>query len=48
MANTGVIVYFLCAAAAHVRARFTGQAFWLNCLGMLALSIEVPLLSFAV
>lgn len=45
-ANTGVIVYFACAAAAHVRARFMGQAFWLNCLGMLALSVAVFALSF--
>lgn len=37
-ANTGVIVYSICAAAAHIRARFLGQAFWINCLGMLALS----------
>lgn len=46
-ANTGVIAYFVCAAAAHVRARFTGQTFWLNCLGMLALSVAVLVLSFA-
>lgn len=45
-ANTGVIAYFLCAAAAHIRARFTGQAFWLNCMGMLALSVAVLVLSF--
>ncbi|MBO1901881.1 DoxX family protein [Leucobacter weissii] len=37
-ANTGVVAYFVCAAAAHLRARFTGSAFWVNCLGMLALS----------
>jgi hypothetical protein len=46
-ANIGVILYFLGAAAAHIRARFTGQAFWLNCLGMLALSIAVFVISFA-
>lgn len=40
-ANCGVIAYFSCAAVAHIRARFTGQVFWLNCLGMLALSIAV-------
>ena len=45
-ANIGVIVYFVSAAAAHIRARFTGQAFWLNCLGMLALSVAVLVLSF--
>ncbi len=37
-ANVGVVCYFLCAAAAHIRARFVGSSFWLNCLGMLALS----------
>jgi hypothetical protein len=46
-ANVGVIAYFCCAAAAHVRARFTGRAFWLNCLGMLLLSIVVFVVSFA-
>lgn len=46
-ANIGVIAYFLCAVAAHVRARFFGQAFWLNCLGMLALSVVALVLSFA-
>lgn len=45
-ANTGVIVYFLSATAAHLHARFTGQAFWLNCLGMLAFSVAVLILSF--
>lgn len=46
-ANAGVIAYFICAAIAHIRARFFGQAFWLNCLGMLALSVAVLVLSFA-
>ena len=44
-ANVGVIAYFCCAAVAHLRARNTGQAFWVNCLGMLALSIAVLVLS---
>ena len=44
-ANVAVIVYFCSAAAAHIRARNTGQAFWINCLGMLALSIAVLVLS---
>ena len=44
-ANVGVIVYFSSAAAAHIRARNTGPAFWINCLGMLALSIAVLVLS---
>ncbi|WP_029088715.1 DoxX family protein [Brevibacterium album] len=38
-AAAGAVVYFLCAAAAHLRARFLGTAFWFNCLGMLALSL---------
>ena len=46
-ANTGVIVYFISAAAAHLRARFLGPAFWVNCLGMLAFSVAVFVLSFA-
>lgn len=37
-ASVGVVAYFLCAATAHIRARATGPAFWINCLGMLALS----------
>lgn len=40
-ATIGVITYFCCAAYAHIRAKFFGQAFWLNCLGMLALSVIV-------
>ncbi|MFG3255425.1 DoxX family protein [Streptomyces sp. NPDC048172] len=47
-ANTGVIAYFVCAAYAHYRARFLGQEFWFNCLGMLALSTAVLALSHAV
>lgn len=45
-ANAGVVVYFISAAAAHIRARFTGQSFWVNCLGMLALSVAVLVFSF--
>lgn len=37
-AAAGVVVYFLCAVTAHLRAGFLGSAFWFNCLGMLALS----------
>lgn len=47
-ANIGVIVYFLAAVVAHLRARFTGSEFWLNCLGMLALSSTVLIISFLV
>jgi hypothetical protein len=43
--NAAVVAYFVCAAYAHIRARFLTQAFWLNCLGMLALSIAALLLS---
>ncbi|QLQ14547.1 MAG: DoxX family protein [Micropruina sp.] len=46
-ANVGVIAYFLSAATAHVRARFTGPSFWLNCLGMLTLSVAVLVASYA-
>ena len=44
-ANVGVVVYFVCAAAAHIRAKATGLAFWLNCLGMLILSSVILVLS---
>ncbi|ALJ19715.1 DoxX family protein [Microbacterium sp. No. 7] len=44
-ANVGVIAYFCCAAAAHLRARSLGSAFWVNCLGMLTLSMAVLVLS---
>ena len=46
-ANVGVVLYFVCAAVAHLRARFLGTAFWLNCLGMLVLSIVVLVLGYA-
>ncbi len=45
-ANVGVIAYFLAAAVAHLRARWFGTAFWVNCLGMLGLSLGVLVLSF--
>ncbi|MGW6353731.1 DoxX family protein [Streptomyces sp. NPDC055092] len=47
-ANTGVIAYFLAAAYAHYRARFLKQEFWVNCLGMLGLSVAVLVFSYAV
>ncbi|MDG3011634.1 hypothetical protein G4X40_15935 [Rhodococcus sp. D2-41] len=47
-ANAAVVAYFLCAAYAHYRARFLGQAFWLNCLGMLAFSTAVLMVSYFV
>ena len=46
-ANVGIVVYFLCAAAAHLRAHFLGRAFWLNCLGMLGLSVGALVISLA-
>lgn len=41
-----LMIYFVSAAAAHIRARFTGQSFWVNCLGRLALSVAVLIFSF--
>ena len=41
----GVIAYFCAAAAAHIRADFLGSAFWINCLGILALSTGVLVLT---
>ncbi|EOM75817.1 hypothetical protein DW322_13165 [Rhodococcus rhodnii] len=34
----GTTAYFGSAAITHIRARFTGSAFWINCLAMLLLS----------
>ncbi|MEU0073359.1 DoxX family protein [Streptomyces sp. NPDC006332] len=45
-AVVGVIAYFLAASYAHIRARFTGTEFWLNCLGMLAFSCATLLISY--
>lgn len=45
-ANVGVIVYFVCATVAHVRARFLGAVFWVNCLGMLTLALAVLVVSY--
>jgi DoxX-like protein len=45
--NVAIIGYFMCAGYAHYRARFLKQEFWLNCLGMLALSVFVLVLSYA-
>ena len=47
-ATAGVVVYFLCAATAHLKARFLGQAFWLNCLGMLLLALATLVVGFLV
>jgi hypothetical protein len=45
-ANTGVICYFLAASFAHIRARFLESEFWLNCLGLLALSTFALMVSY--
>lgn len=45
-ANAGVIVYFSCAVVAHIRAQFFGRIFWINCVGMLILSVMVFGVSF--
>ena len=45
-ANSGVIAYFLCAVVAHIRAKATGSAVWINCLGMLALASATLVWSF--
>lgn len=47
-ANVGVVAYFLCAGYAHIRARFLGQEFWLNCLGMLSFAVGVLTVSYVV
>ena len=39
--STGVVAYFACAIFAHVKAKFLGKEFWLNCLGMTALNTSV-------
>jgi hypothetical protein len=44
-ANVGVIAYFLAAVYAHIKAKFLKSEFWINCLGMLALSIATLLLT---
>lgn len=46
--NVAVIGYFVCAAIAHLRARFLGSTFYLNCLGMLTGSALVLVFSYLV
>lgn len=46
-ANVGVIAYFLAAVVAHLRARFIGSEFWVNCLGFLGTAIGALVLSYA-
>ena len=47
-AVTGLIVYFLTAAGAHLKAGYTGRDFWLNCLGMLVLNVAILVFCFLV
>ncbi|GAA0037222.1 DoxX family protein [Brevibacterium metallidurans] len=47
-AVTGLVVYFLAAAWAHIRARYVGRDFWLNCLGMLTGVVLVLVFCFLV
>ncbi len=44
-ANVGVVVYFLCAAASHIRAGATRTLGWASCLMMLTISIVVLIVS---
>ncbi|OFQ45291.1 DoxX family protein [Corynebacterium sp. HMSC076D02] len=46
-ALAGIVAYFFAAAFAHLKAKFTGTEFWLNCLGMLILSIVALLVTIA-
>ncbi|MGG2460740.1 hypothetical protein ACO0M4_13135 [Streptomyces sp. RGM 3693] len=45
-ANAGVVCYFLAASVAHIRARFLTSEFWVNCLGLLALSTFALITSY--
>lgn len=47
-AATAVVVYFVCAAVSHVRARFLGRALWVNCMGMLLFSVAVLVIAYLV
>ncbi|OKI02300.1 hypothetical protein A6A06_14705 [Streptomyces sp. CB02923] len=44
--TAAVVVYFLAAATSHLRAKALNSAFWVNCLGMLVLSLAVLVVSF--
>ncbi|MBM7367625.1 DoxX family protein [Gordonia hydrophobica] len=47
-ATAGVIAYFVAATVAHLRARSLGSTFWVNCLGMLAISLAVLVSSYVI
>lgn len=46
--NAAVILYFLAASFAHIRARFLRHEFWVNCLGMLVLAVLALVFGFLV
>lgn len=43
-----VVVYFVAASCAHVRAHFLKQEFWVNCLGMLAIAVAALVFGYLV
>lgn len=45
--SVGVFAYFIFAIISHIKANFLGQEFWINCLGMTALSAIVLFLNGA-
>jgi hypothetical protein len=47
-ASAGLVAYFVCAGAAHLRARYIGRDFWLNCLGMFVICLAVLVFCFLV
>ncbi|MFI0260810.1 DoxX family protein [Streptomyces sp. NPDC017056] len=44
--TAAIVVYFLAVTAAHLRAKALNSTFWINCLGMLLLSLAVLVVSF--
>ncbi|MER0087263.1 DoxX family protein [Corynebacterium sp. KPL3927] len=45
--SVGVLGYFIFAIIAHIKANFVGKEFWVNCLGMTALSAVVLVFNVA-
>ena len=45
--SVGVLSYFIFAIIAHIKANFVGKEFWVNCLGMTALSAVVLVFNVA-
>lgn len=48
LTTAALVLYFLLAAAAHIRARDFGRNFFLNCLGMLALCVAALVFTLVV